>query len=500
MKSKYCDVIVVGGGNAALCAAMSAKEHGAKVLVLERAPEAKRGGNSRFTGGGFRMVHKGLEDIKEVVPELSAEDIAITDFGQYTAEQYLDDLGRTTQYNIDPELAEILVDRSTDTVKWIRKQGVKFEPQYGRQAFKVNGRYKFTSGVVVNAIGAGQGLVEGEYKAIAQQGIELRYGAHVMRLLRGKEGINGVSVVIDGEEEQIYAGAVVLACGGFEANREWRTRYLGPGWELVKVRGTRYNTGEGIRMALEIGAQSYGHWSASHACPFERYAPDFGNLEKIGAGIRHSYPMGIMVNAEGKRFVDEGADWRNFTYVKYGPIVLKQPGSYAWQVFDTQTTHLLRGEYKMRGGHKVEADTLEELVKRMEDVEPKAFLETVREFNASIKKDAPPFDPNIKDGRGTVGLALPKSNWATALDKPPYTAYSIGCGITFTFGGIKIDKTSRVLDMADDPMRGLYAGGEIVGGLFYFNYPSSSGLMAGAVFGRTAGREAALFALGKTAE
>ncbi len=490
------DVIVVGGGNAALCAALSAKEHGAKVLVLERAPEARRGGNSRFTGGGFRMVHRGLEDIIKVVPELSPEDIAITDFGQYTAEQYIDDLGRTTQYYIDPDLAEILVNRSTDTVQWLRQQGVRFEPQYGRQSFKVNGRHKFGGGVVVNAIGSGQGLVESEYKAIAKQGIELRYGAHVMSLLRGKEGVNGVRVAFGGVEEHIKARAVVLACGGFEANREWRTRYLGPGWELVKVRGTRYNQGDGIRMALEIGAQSYGHWSASHACPFERHAPDFGDLEKIGAGIRHSYPMGIMVNAEGKRFVDEGADFRNFTYVKYGPAVLKQPGSYAWQVFDSQASQLLRGEYKMRGGTKVEANTLEDLVKRMEDVEPQAFLDTVREYNASIKKDIP-FDPNIKDGRGTEGLALPKSNWATAIEKPPFTAYSVGCGITFTFGGIKIDTTGRVLDMTDEPLPGLYAGGEIVGGLFYFNYPSSSGLMAGAVFGRTAGREAAGHAVGK---
>lgn len=493
MKESTYDVIVVGGGNAALCAALSAREQGASVLVLERAPLEKRGGNSAFTGGSFRMVYRGLEDVIKVVPDLSKEEIANTDFGEYTAEQYLDDLGRITQYYTDPDLAETLVRQSTDTVQWIHQQGVRFLPFYGLYAHKHKGRFKFFGGVVVTASGGGIGLVDAEYKAAEKRSVEVRYRAQVTDLLRTHSRIVGVRVTMNGIEEEIGARAVVLACGGFEANREWRTRYLGPGWDVAKVRGTRYNTGDGIRMALDVGAQSYGQWSGCHAVSGERYAPDFGALDSPSRSFRHAYPFSIMVNAEGKRFVDEGADFRGFTYAKYGRIVLQQPASYAWQVFDTQVTHMLMEGYRQRDATKVEANTLEELVRKMQDVDPVQFLATVREFNAAIQRDVP-FDPNVKDGRGTVGLAVNKSNWANPIEKPPFVAFAVGCGITFTFGGLKIDTFARVLDMEDAPLPGLYAAGELVGGIFYFNYPGSSGLMAGSVFGRIAGREAALFA------
>lgn len=495
MENASYDVIVVGGGNAALCAALSAREEGAAVLVLERAPVERRGGNSAFTGGGFRMVHHGVDDINKVVPDLTEEEIARTDFGRYTAEDYLDDLGRVTQYYIDPDLAETIVRNSADTVQWLRGRGVRFVPNYGRQAFNVKGRFKFFGGVVIHANGGGRGLVEFLYKAAEKHGIAVRYGTQAKDLLRGPGSIEGVRVIANGVEEVIRARSVVLACGGFEANREWRTRYLGPGWDMAKVRGTRYNTGDGIRMALDIGAQSYGQWSGCHAVAWERYAPDFGDLESRSSSYRHSYPFGIMVNAEGERFVDEGADFRNYTYAKYGRVVLEQPGSYAWQVFDAQVAHLLREEYKLRGATKAEANTLEELADRMHDVHPTRFLETVREYNAAVKRDVP-FDPNVKDGRCTTGLAIDKSNWANTLEVPPFQAYSVGCGITFTFGGLKIDTATHVLDVEDQPIPGLYAAGELVGGLFYFNYPGSAGLMGGAVFGRIAGRESARHARG----
>ena len=496
MEQAPCDVIVVGGGNAALCAALSATDQGAKVLVVERSPEDKRGGNSAFTGGSFRMVHNGLETIQKMIPDLSADEIARTDFGKYTAEEYLDDLGRVTQYYIDPDLAEILVHSSTDTVAWIREQGVRFVPYYGRYAHKHEDRFKFFGGVVCLATGGGRGLMEAEIKAAAKRGVIIRYDTQATALLRGRFGVEGVRVRAGVVEEEIRARAVVLACGGFEANREWRTRYLGPGWDMAKVRGTRYNTGDGIRMALDIGAQSYGQWSGCHAVSWERYAPDFGDLDSHSNSYRHGYPFSIMVNSEGRRFVDEGADFRSYTYAKYGRIVLQQPASYGWQVFDAQVEPLLMDEYRLRGATKVTANTLEQLVDRMQDVHPAQFLETVREFNAAVKRDVA-FNPNVKDGKCTVGLAINKSNWANPIEKPPFLAYSVGCGITFTFGGLKIDTTTRVLDIADAPLPGLYAAGELVGGLFYFNYPGSSGLMAGAVFGRIAGREAGAFAKGK---
>ncbi|MBI1965536.1 MAG: FAD-dependent tricarballylate dehydrogenase TcuA [Betaproteobacteria bacterium] len=495
MENASFDVIVVGGGNAALCAALSAREQGAAVLVLERAPVEKRGGNSAFTGGGFRMVHHGAADIRNIVPDLTDEEIARTDFGQYTAEDYLDDLGRITQYYIDPDLAETIVRNSTDTVHWVRGRGVRFVPNYGRQAFNVNGRFRFFGGVVICANGGGRGLMEQLYKATEKHGIAVRYGAQAKALLRGPAGIEGVRILVNGVEEVIRSRAVVLACGGFEANREMRTRYLGPGWDMAKVRGTRYNTGDGINMALEIGAQSYGQWSGCHSVAWERYAPDFGEVELPHSSYRHSYPFGIMVNADGGRFVDEGADFRNYTYAKYGRVVLQQPGSFAWQVFDQQVKHLLREEYKLRGATKVQGNTLEELADRMQDVHPRQFIETVREYNAAVKRDVP-FDPNVRDGRGTAGLAVNKTNWANTLEVPPFEAYSVGCGITFTFGGLKIDTATHVLDVEDRPIPGLYAAGELVGGLFYFNYPGSTGLMAGSVFGCIAGREGARHARG----
>ena len=489
MKKSY-DVIVVGGGNAALCAALSAREQDVSVLVLERAPEDRRGGNSAYTGGGFRMVHHGVETVRSVVPDLSEGEITNTDFGEYTAEQYLDDLGRVTQYYCDPDLAETLVHNSTETVQWLHGKGVRFVPRFGRYAFKHEGKFKFFGGTVVEAAGGGRGFVAAEYKAAEKYGVDICYGSQAIDLIRGRGGVQGVRVVENGIAAEISAKAVVLAAGGFEANREWRARYLGPGWDMAKVRGTRYNTGDGIRMALDIGAQAYGQWSGCHSVSWERYAPDFGELDRPIVASRNGYPFSIMINADGKRFVDEGADFRNYTYAKYGRVVLEQPGSYAWHVFDSQVDHLLHDEYRSKGTTKVQADTLEELVGRMEDVQPGQFLQTVREFNASVKREVP-FNPNVKDGKCSTGLAINKSNWANPIEKPPFSAYAVTCGITFTFGGLKIDTAGHVLDIEDAPLLGLFAAGELVGGLFYFNYPGSSGLMAGSVFGRIAGREAA---------
>lgn len=487
---KTYDVIVVGGGNAALCAALSAREHGAAVLLLERAPEEQRGGNTAYTGGGFRMIHHGVETVRTVVPDLSEGEIANTDFGQYTAEEYLDDLGRVTQYHCDPDLAETVVRNSTETVQWLHGRGVRFVPRFGRYAFKHEGRFKFFGGTVVEAAGGGRGLVQAEYKAAEKHGVEIRYRTQAIGLLRDRGGVRGIRVLAEGAEEEMCSRAVVLAAGGFEANREWRTRYLGPGWDMAKVRGTRYNNGDGIRMAIDIGAQPYGQWSGCHSVSWERYAPDFGDLQRPITASRNGYPFGVMVNAEGRRFVDEGADFRNYTYAKYGRLVLEQPGSYAWHVFDSQVEHLLHEEYRSKGSTKVTAQTLEELVARMEDVHPGQFLETMRAFNAAVKREVP-FNPNVKDGKRTVGLAIDKSNWASPIEKPPFSAYAVTCGITFTFGGLKVDTATRVLDIDDVPLPGLFAAGELIGGLFYFNYPGSSGLMAGAVFGRIAGREAA---------
>ena len=484
------DVIVVGAGNAALCAALAAADFGASVLVLERAPEAESGGNSRFTAGAFRCVYDGVADLRELMPDLTDAEVSNADFGTYSEAQFFDDMGRITEYRTDPELCELLVTRSRETMHWLQRQGVRFLPIWGRQAYRVAGRFKFWGGLTVEAWGGGPGLIDTLYRLARAKGVAIEFGAAVTGLLADDDGVHGVTARRGGRTGEIPAKAVVLACGGFESNTEWRTRYLGPGWDLAKVRGTRFNTGGGIAMALAAGAQPFGNWSGCHAVAWDRNAPEFGDLA-VGDGFqKHSYPLGVMLNARGERFLDEGADFRNFTYAKYGRAILAQPGQFAWQVFDAKVAHLLRDEYRIRRATRVAADTLEDLVAKLDDVDPGRALETLRAFNSAVATEVP-FDPNVKDGRAARGLAVPKSNWANLVDTPPFEAYAVTCGVTFTFGGLRIDRAGRVIGVEGAPIRGLFAAGELVGGLFYNNYPGGSGLMAGAVFGRIAGESSA---------
>ncbi|HEY8532350.1 MAG TPA: FAD-dependent tricarballylate dehydrogenase TcuA [Micromonospora sp.] len=483
-------VIVVGAGNAALCAALAARERGADVVVLERAERELRGGNTAFTAGAMRVTYNGVEDLKRLMPDLTDEQIAETDFGQYTATDFLEDMARVTEYRTDPELASILVEQSYPTLLWMRDKGVRFVPIYGRQAFKVNGKFKFWGGLTVEVSGGGQGLIEFLTKAAEREGIRIEYNARALSLIADDDGVHGVVVRQNGRTREERGDAVILACGGFQANTEWRTRYLGPSWDLAKVRGTKYNTGDGHRMALEIGASPVGNWSGCHAVGWDLNAPEFGDLSVGDHFQKHSYPFGIMVNARGERFVDEGADFRNYTYAKYGRVILEQPGHFAWQIFDRKVTHLLRDEYRIRQVTKVTANTLEELATKLDGVDPEGFLKEIAEYNAAVDTSIP-FNPNIKDGRCTRGLRINKSNWANRIDEPPFEAYGVTCGITFTFGGLRINSNAQVLDTDMRPIPGLYAAGEIVGGIFYFNYPGGTGLTNGAVFGRIAGYSAA---------
>lgn len=487
--SRSCDVVVVGAGNAGLCAALSAADHGAKVIVLERAPKSLRGGNSAFTAGAMRVVYNGVEDLRELMPHLTDAEVESTDFGTYTEDDFYTDLARVTEYRSNPDMAELLVTRSLDTLKWMSTKGVRFMPIYGRQAFQVDGRFKFWGGLTVETNGGGPGLVDALFSAAESAGVEVWYDSRATSLIEDDHGVHGVEVRRDGVTEQLLANSVVLASGGFEANTEWRARYLGRGWDVAKVRGTRFNTGDGIRMALDVGAMPYGNWSGCHAVGWDRNAPDFGDLA-VGDGFqKHSYPFGIMINADGKRFVDEGADFRNYTYAKYGHIVLEQPGQFAWQIFDSTVTHLLRDEYRIAQVTKVTAETLGDLVAQLDGVDPEAALGTIREFNEAVRTDVP-FNPNILDGR-KADLPIPKSNWSNPLIDPPFEAYQVTCGITFTFGGLKISTEAEVIDTEGRVIPGLMACGELVGGIFYFNYPGGSGLTSGSVFGRIAGVSAA---------
>ena len=490
---KNYDVVVVGAGNAALTAALAAASEGAKVAILEKAPEHLRGGNSYFTGGLFRFAYNGIEDISELLPAITSDEKENIDVGSYKESEFYSDVMRVTEGLSDPSLLQTLTSKSFPTMLWMKDQGVPWILAYGRQAFEHEGKQRFWGGLIVEAVGGGKGLSDRLFELVERNEIEVFYQTSGTKLSVNQSGsVDGITVKSESGYEDISCKSIVLACGGFEANSEMRTRYLGPGWELAKVRGTQYNTGDGINMALDIGAQSHGHWSGCHAVAWDLNAPAHGDRNVADLFQKHSYPFGLIVNVDGKRFVDEGADLRNYTYAKYGREILKQPQRVAFQLLDQKTKHLLRDEYFIPQMTMVEANTIEELAIGL-DINPEELQKTIETYNESVQEGD--FNPTALDGKHTKGIFPPKSNWAQEMDSPPYLGYAVTCGITFTFGGLKIDSNTQVQDNSDMPIPGLFAAGELTGGLFYNNYPGGSGLMSGAVFGKIAGENAAKSAL-----
>lgn len=485
---KSYDVAVIGGGNAALCAAISAHEEGARVVVLERAPKEHRGGNSAFTGGAFRIAYRGTEDLLTLVPDLHPDEIRNSDFGTYTENQFFDEVISMSGYRADADVLETVVSESLPTMQWLREHGVRFVPIYGRQSFKVDGKQKFWGGLTVEVSGGGLGLMEKLYSRAEQLGIKLLYDARATGLIR-----TGESWDIESETNRIktsvHAKTVVLATGGYHANLLWRAKYLGPNWDMAKVRGSRYNTGDGISLALDAGAIAHGNWTGCHAVFYDLNAPPFGDINLLNQQ-KNYFTLGIVVNAEGKRFVDEGLDFRNYTYSGMGARVLAQPGAIAWQIFDAKTVDLLPDEYRVKHATRITADTLEALAAKLDGINQRAFLHTIQEYNKAVDQSVP-FNPAIKDGRSTKGLAVPKSNWATLVDTGPFVAYAVTCGITCTYAGVKVNPQGQILDDTNQPLPGLYAAGEMVGGLYYVKYAGGVGLTAGSVLGRISGKHAA---------
>ena len=282
------DVIVVGKGNAALCAALAAHDQGARVAVLEAANEDESGGNSRFAGGVMRFAYETVDDLKRVT-DISDEEAANTDFGTNTRGDFLDKIHQLTSYRTDPDLSEYLVNESLETMVWLRAKGVRFVPNWGRQSAVVDGKRKFFGNMPIEVNGGGAGLVQFLDKAVQKAGIEGFYETRAISLIYDGATVSGVRVRQQGKAFDMQARSVVLACGGFEANPEMRARYLGPGWELAKVRGTRYNVGDGIQMALNIGAAPYGNWSGCHATGWDRYAPGYGGVNVGDQLLRSCY-------------------------------------------------------------------------------------------------------------------------------------------------------------------------------------------------------------------
>lgn len=490
-KNNLYDVIVIGAGNAALCAAISAKENGAKVLVLEKGPEHKKGGNSFFTDGAIRFAYNDLNDIRRIMPELQDEEAAQIVMPKYSTTDYYDDLMRVTDGQSHPKLANQLVSKSYETIVWMREQGVEFELNYDNQSFKKEGKIHFWGGLPVKTKEKGIGLMKQLFKRAKQLDIEVWYESQAIQLVMKNEQISGVVILKQGETITVETKSVVLACGSFEANKEMRSKYLGDEWDAAIVRGTEYNTGDGIQMALEIGAQPFGDWDGCHSIGTDYNVPKVGDFTKPGDIFKkHSYPLGIMLNKDGYRFVDEGADFRNYTYAKYGREILKQPGHVAYQIFDSQVRPLLRKEYNLEEATVYEAATLEELVDLL-PVNKEQFLQTIKEYNEAVQDGE--YNPSIKDGKGTIGITPPKTNWAMTIEQGPFYAFPVTCGITFVFGGLHVNTNGEVLNKNEKPIKGLFAAGEMVGGIFYENYPGGSGLMSGAVFGKVSGSQAAKY-------
>ena len=481
------DVIVLGSGNAGLCAALSAREQGARVALLERAPQEQRGGNSAHTGGAFRVAYRGVDDLRRLMPDLLESEIQSSDFGTYNEEDFYGELASMSQYRSDPEVLDTVVTQSLDTLHWMTGKGVRFMPIYGRQAFKVDGKYQFWGGLTIEVSGGGLGLVDALFRRAEKDAVEVFYECRTQRIGRDPAGVWQLECA-DGR--RFSTRALVLATGGFHANLAWRAQYLGPGWDLAKVRGSRYNTGDGIRMAMDVGAVAHGNWSGCHAVFYDVNAPQMGDLSRLNQQ-KNYFHLGVVVNIEGQRFVDEGQDFRNYTYSSMGASVMEQPGGVAWQIFDQHSHDLLPDEYRVRQVTRLQADTLQGLAELMDGVNAAALLHTLDTYNAAVCRDVP-FNPAIRDGRSTQGLALPKSNWANPLDRPPFVAYAVTCGITFTFGGLKVDSQARVLDEEDRPITGLFAAGELVGNLYYVKYAGGAGLTSGSVLGRIAGQKAAV--------
>ncbi len=487
------DVIVVGAGNAALASAVSAKENGAeRVLVLEKAPCEMRGGNTHWSGGVLRFA---FDDPREIGPLLPDVEDQFEDFyagiQPYTFDDFHGDLMRVTSGQTDPVLSRILVGNSKDTVFWMnRVGGIEMEPAVSLTGVRRGNKIVWARGLVVRAAHEGVGLSRNWFAACERMGIEIRYGAAVTGLLVDANGAaSGVTIRDDDRIHDIAGRAVILGCGGFEANVQMRTQHLGPLVGAAKVRGTPYNQGDGLRMAMnQLGAMPWGQWSGCHATPISADWGNFAPRELTDKSNRLSYVYGVMINRKGRRFVDEGEDGAMFTYAKFGRAVLAEPGAKAYQIFDSQVMHLLEPRYAT--SEPLKANTLNALVAQMDMDDKEQALRTLHEYNAAARRADEGFDPSQRDGLATSGLALEKSNWALRLEKPPFYAYTATGGITFTFGGIRIDENARVIGTDWRPIPGLFACGEMVGGLFYDNYPAGTGLVSGATFGRIAGRAA----------
>ncbi len=488
VQKQHCDVIVIGGGSAAFESAVAVRQNGAgNVVMLEKAPAEQSGGNARFSHTGFRFVNTGHTEIRDFIPDVPQDLYDTMQMPAYTRDDLVDDLNRVTQGRIDQTLAAHMADKSNEALHWMLECGIKWAPE---KTHLIDGKRYFEPGMYLHPKGGGPGQLRMWTEIAKSMGIDIRYRSKVVQLLGDYRRIEGVRVITPDAEYELMARSVIVCSGGFQANPEMRARYLGNNTDFVKVRGNRHNTGEVLRMMLDLGAKAAGHWQGAHMSPIDAGAPAVETpVAADGTGNqmnRYDYQLGITVNSQGVRFFDEGEASHAYTYAKTGRAILAQPGGVAYQVYDRKGIDMFH--FNNNGAATfVEANTLEELARKI-GVNPVVFADTVTKYNAAVVGDKP-FNKGILDGRGTRGLEINKTNWANKIDEAPYQAFPVTCGITFTFGGVQINTNSQVLNTEGEPIRGMYASGDVVG-LFFHNYPSCTGQTRNVVFSLAAGRHA----------
>ncbi|MCP1836773.1 tricarballylate dehydrogenase [Bradyrhizobium sp. USDA 4532] len=453
------DVLVIGGGNAALCAAISARRAGASVLVLEGAPKFYRGGNTRHTRN-MRCAHDAATEILT---------------GPYTEEEFWKDLLLVTGGQTDEELARFMIHESKDILNWIVEQGVRWQPSLGGTLSLGRTNSFF--------LGGGRAMLNALYRTAEELGVDILYDAEVIDLtVEDGMFLSAQLKQPVGGKTEVRASTLVAAAGGFEANIEWLKESWGDAADNFLIRGTPYNRGAILKMLLAKGVQEIGDPTQCHAVAIDARAPKFDG----GIITRHdSVVFGIVVNRHAERFYDEGEDIWPKRYAIWGRLVAAQPDQIAYIIFDsTVVTSFMPTLFPPIAGA-----TIAELAGKLE-LDAAALEKTITEFNAAVQPGT--FDHTILDDCATQGITPPKTHWARRIETPSYLAYPVRPGITFTYLGTRVNREARILMKDGKPSANMFAAGEIMAGnVLGKGYAAGIGMTIGSVFGRVAGREAA---------
>lgn len=485
-------VIILGTGNAALSAAISAIDQGAQVEIFEKATRTTNGGNSRITAGLLRLAFDHPDQIREVLHKsYTDEEWNEIEIIPYTQEKYAKEVITAGKGRPDKELVDWFSSESLETVRWLRNHGVKFELADYLTPFALTGKRRYADGVVIQSVNEGEGLIKDQINFIEMHGGQFHYNCAGTDLIMEDGKVKGVVIRNERGQREEYYGAVILGCGGFEASSAMRTKYLGPEWDVLHERCVSYNTGEMTEAAIRHGAGTAGHWSGAHITPIDIDSPWKGGLDTREFTNRLGFCWGITLNKSGHRFVNEGRYWTNQIYVEIGKAILKQDDCIGYQLFDERGMQFAESNYKDQK-QMYKADTLAELAEKC-PLPAKEFLSTVEAYNNSCRHNTQMYDPSKLDGQTTKGLEVEKTNWALPIEEGPFYLYPVVPGVTFTFGGLKSNTNAQITDDMGYPIPGLYGVGEVTGGFFYYAYPTGSGLVKGMVTGRAAGRHAAIW-------